>query len=948
MKTTMLAVSAVLFLLTGCLKATGEGGDGSGGGSASSGGGTASSGGGATGGSGGGEVSPDHLEISPASVIVPKGQTVAARALIVFNDGQSEDVTARATWSTDAQNLVGVEQGVVKGLLAGEGTLIATLEKRQAIASIKVIDQTVTGLVLTPARLKLPQGATQQVSVLATLSGGSSLDVTGLATYSSSAAGVFTVSPGGQVRAVGAGTASLTVSYGGTLASAVVDVTLRKAQSVTVSPSMASVAKGSTVHLTASALFDDQTTADVTASATWQSGSPAARITTPGDVQGLSPGTAVITATFQGVPGSASVQVTESALVKIAVTPPMATVVKGVVQPFTATGTYADGHSADLTATAVFSAAPANVASVSNAAGSRGVATGLSAGTATITAAVGAISGSAQLQVLPQGYKTLEVKPSVLSVQVGASVSANVIATRADGMTEDVSGLTSVALDTPSLGSVAPATGGLTVKGLAAGATTLRASFAGMQATAALTVTPATSPLVALEAAPTTVTLTPGKALPVKAMARFADGHVEDVSEQSSWASSNATVAAVSTAAGSRGVTQANAIGSADVTATYQGKSASAKVTVAQRAVLSLSLAPSQVRIPQQLYEYMEASLAYNDGTTENVSTTVTWSTTNAAVAEVQVFQGGGGDAYAYLVSGSPGTATITATTAQGLSATCAVTVTSATLTSLDLTPAQPRLAPGSTVDMSLVGIFSDLSTRNLKYWATWTSSNPAVATVDNSQTYNRGKVKAMGPGTAVITVDMDGVTASTTVTVSSATITQVQVTPFSPKLPVGFDTYFRATVIFSDNTTQDVSYESSWTSGATSVASVNSYGQVRPIGAGQTRISANYQGVTGSELLTVTGATLSSIAVGPANPTIAEQSVKQLSATGTFSDGFVMDITGYCTWLSSDQAVAKVSNAAYQQGQVKGLSPGSTTVSALRGNVGGNTLVTVNPVPVP
>ena len=50
----------------------------------------------------------------------------------------------------------------------------------------------------------------------------------------------------------------------------------------------------------------------------------------------------------------------------------------------------------------------------------------------------------------------------------------------------------------------------------------------------------------------------------------------------------------------------------------------------------------------------------------------------------------------------------------------------------------------GSTVDMALVGVFSDLSTRNLKYWATWTSSNPAVATVDNSQTYNRGKVKEL------------------------------------------------------------------------------------------------------------------------------------------------------------------------------------------------------------
>ena len=48
--------------------------------------------------------------------------------------------------------------------------------------------------------------------------------------------------------------------------------------------------------------------------------------------------------------------------------------------------------------------------------------------------------------------------------------------------------------------------------------------------------------------------------------------------------------------------------------------------------------------------------------------------------------------------------------------------------------------------------------------------------------------------------------------------------------------------------------------------------------------ISATLGAVTGSTVLTVTAAALQSIAVTPANPTIAKGSTQQFTATGTFS----------------------------------------------------------------
>jgi hypothetical protein len=106
--------------------------------------------------------------------------------------------------------------------------------------------------------------------------------------------------------------------------------------------------------------------------------------------------------------------------------------------------------------------------------------------------------------------------------------------------------------------------------------------------------------------------------------------------------------------------------------------------------------------------------------------------------------------------------------------------------------------------------------------------------------------------------------------------------------------------------------------------------------------ISATYQGVTGSTDVTVSAATLMSIAVTPANATLAPLASLQYVATGTFSDGSQKDVTVYVTWLSSDTNVADVSNAATSRGLATAFAQGKTTISAVRGSVTGSTTLSV------
>jgi hypothetical protein len=86
-------------------------------------------------------------------------------------------------------------------------------------------------------------------------------------------------------------------------------------------------------------------------------------------------------------------------LVSISVTPGNPAITAGMTQPFTATGTYSDTHAQDLTASVTWSSSNTGVATISNASGSRGIATPVSIGTTTITAALGSVSGPATLHV---------------------------------------------------------------------------------------------------------------------------------------------------------------------------------------------------------------------------------------------------------------------------------------------------------------------------------------------------------------------------------------------------------------------------------------------------------------------------------------------------------------------------------------------------------------------
>jgi hypothetical protein len=270
------------------------------------------------------------------------------------------------------------------------------------------------------------------------------------------------------------------------------------------------------------------------------------------------------------------------------------------------------------------------------------------------------------------------------------------------------------------------------------------------------------------------------------------------------------------------------------------------------------------------------------------------------------------------------------------------LTVTAATLVSIVVTPANPSIAKGRTEQFTATGKLSDGSTQNLTSGATWSSVTTTVATISAG-----GLATALAAGTSQIQAVSEGITGSTTLTVTAAALVSIAVTPANPSIAKGATEQFTATGTLSDGSTQNLTGTAAWSSVTTSVATISTGGLATGVAAGTSTIKAVSVGITGSTTLTVTSGTasLQVLVVSPQNPVIADNSATQtFTATGHFSDGSTQNLTDSATWTSSSTGVATVSTAgvATSKALSGGVNAGYTSIQAAVGTIKGVSILSV------
>jgi uncharacterized protein YjdB len=302
------------------------------------------------------------------------------------------------------------------------------------------------------------------------------------------------------------------------------------------------------------------------------------------------------------------------------------------------------------------------------------------------------------------------------------------------------------------------------------------------------------------------------------------------------WASSTTGVATVDSGTG---LVTGVAVGIAQITATSEGITGSASVTVTRTAVAFVTVAPASPTLIVGATQQLTATMTDVRAATL-LGRSVTWASSNTAAATV--------DSSGLVRAVAPGGTTITATS-EGIPGTATVTVTATPVVPVafvTVSPATATVTMGAT--QQLTATTKDAGGATLTgRTVTWVSSNAAVGTVSSS-----GVVTAVAVGSAQITATSEGINGTATVTVTQATVASVTVSPATATVTVGATQQLTATPKDAGGNPL-IGRVVTWGSSNSAVATVSSGGVVTGVVAGGATITATSEGINGTAVITVT-----------------------------------------------------------------------------------------------
>ncbi|MGC2612677.1 MAG: Ig-like domain-containing protein [Terracidiphilus sp.] len=446
--------------------------------------------------------------------------------------------------------------------------------------------------------------------------------------------------------------------------------------------------------------------------------------------------------------------------------------------------------------------------------------------------------------------------------------------------------------------------------------------------------------LVSIQVSPGTPSVAAGITQQFTAQGTFSNGNTKDLTSLVTWSSSTPYVASIA----GGGLATTYSIGSSTITASFTQPSGTVTGTsalaVAAPTLVSVVVTDSSVVVPGSnslgtvktaagtSHQFLAYGI-YTDGGERNITSSVTWSSSPIKVATINNAGRAAGI--------TAGAATITATDpTTSLAGSTTLDVTNATVTAIVVSPVVQTIAPLTRLNFTALGVFNDGTTQNITADSNWSSSDTAAATVTNSAP--SGVATGVASGSTTITAALGGMSGSTGLTVSSASLTPIALTPAASGVAIGSTLPLNAVGTFSDGTKQPINLAAAWSVSPNdgSIATVDKTGLVTGVAAGTATVKAQVGTVSKTATLTIEN--LNSIEIVPAaiavSPvtaiTIAEGTATGLAAIATLADGSTQDITSSVTWVSPTPATATISDALGSSGWASGIAPGTVAVSAV------------------
>ena len=765
-------------------------------------------------------VSVTGVSLNTNSVNLTVGNTITLTATISPENATNKNVT----WSTSNDEVVTVVDGVVTAVGAGTATITVTTQdggfEAECAVTVKAATVDVESVSLDITNKTLEIGGT--VTLKATISPENATNKN--VTWSTSNDKVATVE-NGVVTAIGAGTATITVTTEGGGKTAQCTITVNPAPQVATTitlnkTTLALTEGGEAVTLTATVKDQDGKTM-TGQTLEWISGDTEVVTVSGGVVTIVGAGQTTITVKVSGtnVQATCSVTVTSATVAVTGVSLNTNSAKLTVEDTLTLTAIVSPGNATNKAVN--WTSDKPEVATVVD-----GVVTAVGAGTATITVttADGEYTATCTVTVSEAGATEVPVESVTLdrtseTLEIGGTVTLTATISPDNATNKNVTWKSSDE-------NVATVENGV-VTAIGAGTATITVTTegGGKTATCEITVNPAPQVATTITLDETSLALTEGgEAVTLTATVYDQDGEVM-TGQTLEWTSGNTEVVTVSggvvTIVGAGQTTITVKVADTNVQATCLVTVASSTV-----AVTGVSLNTSSVNLTVGNTITLTETIEPENATNKNV----TWSTSNDEVVTVE---------NGVVTAVGAGTATITVTTVDGnFKAECAVTVKAATVDveSVSLNITEKTLEIDGTVTLTATISPENATNKNV----TWSTSDDKVATVEN------GVVTAIGAGTATITVTTEGggKTATCEITVKAAAVaTEITIDEPSLELTVGDeDVALSATVkdqygaIMSGQTLE-------WTSDHEDVVTVDQYGLVSVVGAGTATITVKVVG---------------------------------------------------------------------------------------------------------
>lgn len=448
------------------------------------------------------------------------------------------------------------------------------------------------------------------------------------------------------------------------------------------------------------------------------------------------------------------------------------------------------------------------------------------------------------------------------------------------------------------------------------------------------------TPLTSIVVTANLVSLPAGTSTQLTATGNFSDLFTRDITHQVDWSSAQSLTADFSPEF-PPGRIKVFVPGTATVTAVLDGVTSNGIIlTVNDAVITTLTVAPLLPPLPLGLSQPFTAKGTFSNNTTFDLTKDVIWSSTDATVASISNDYASQGIAKALKV----GETTITAIFGTFPSESTTLTVTAATLSTIDVIPANSSLLSLSTRTFSASGKFSDGISRDITTDVSWESTVPSVVTLATGNI-----VKTLTPGVATIKATLGTVSGLSSLKVTGGSLQSIALTlpqGINGELINGTSSRITARGTFNNGSSRDItgavtltddSINVNVTSVSGNLALVQATG-ITPTG-NPAKIFATH-GTTvppGEFLLTATGPTLSNVAINPTTLTLASGTSGRLSLRGAFSPPSNQDLTPAATWSSSNSSVATVEN-----GNVHALAAGTADITSTYGSQTATTSVTV------